>query len=128
MPESVPVSTPSSRFGAASYSRAHVSRLYWTLMAGPLWFGPGGVRDQAYPTAGQDLLRGAVRGALLMEAVSQRRVAVQQVPCLGPGPLPHQVGGLVPQPRLGTPAGLATLLQVPAMLLDRAEELVRPLA
>src|ERR1700738_864649 len=104
MPESVPVSTPSSRFGAASYSRSHVSRLYWTLIAIPLWFAPGGLRDQAYPTAGQDLLRGAVRGALIPEAVRQRCVAVQQVPRLGPGPLPHQVGGLVPQPRLRSPA------------------------
>src|SRR5215469_16583424 len=128
MPDSVLVSTPSSRLGAASYSRSHVSRLYFTLISNPLWVGPGGLRDQPSRLAGQDLLGRRVRHPVAQQGCGKAGLAVQQVPGLGPRPLPDQVGGLVLEPRLGAPAPLAADLQVLAVPADGVEDVARALA
>src|ERR1041385_2963787 len=124
MPESVLVSMPSSRLGAASYARSQSSRLYWTLISNSLWVALGRVRDEAFPLAGQDLLGRGVRDPVPEQAARQVGVAVEQVPRLRPRPLPDQVGGLVLEARGGAPAGLAALVQVRPVPLDRVEQLL----
>src|SRR5215472_14976237 len=124
MPDSVLVSTPSSRLGAASYSRSQVSRRYFTLISNPLWVGPRGLRDQPSRLTGQELLGRRVRHPVAQQGGGQAGLAVQQVPRLGPRPLPHQVGRLVLEPRLGAPATLAAGLQVLAVPADRVEHVL----
>src|SRR5439155_11290595 len=124
MPETVLVSMPSSRLGAASYARSQSSWLYWTLISNPLWVALGRLRDQAFSPAGQDLLGRGVRDPVPEQAAGQVGIAVEQVPRLRPRPLPDQVGGLVLQARRGAPAGLAALLQLRPVPLDRVEQLL----
>src|SRR5262249_7649687 len=144
IPESVVVSTPSSRFGAASNSLAHAplssatfSCRYRTLMPFSLWFGPGrpggsgrggfglrgGVpapgrfRHQLSALAGQDLFGGGVRYTVPEQAMRQRGFGVQQPAGFRPGPLADEVRRLVFEPGLGALAGLtAGLLKLPVLL------------
>src|SRR5215470_15232019 len=118
MPDSVLVSMPSSRLGAAWYSRSHVSRRYCTLISNPLWVGPRGLWDQPSRLAGQDLLGRGVGHPVAQQGAGQPGLAVQQVPCLGPRPLPDEVGDLVLEPRLRPPAPLPAGLQVLAVQRD----------
>src|SRR5437660_807660 len=106
---------PSSRLGPVSYSRSQSSRLCWTVISTPLWVGPGFVRDEPFPSTGQDLLGRRVGGPLLPQSRQEARIRVDEVPRLRPRPLPHEVRRLVPEALIGPPVRLPAGLRVPAV-------------